>query len=192
MSLPVPSLEDVRRLRRAEYDQLVAQGCFDGEQVELLEGFVVRMSPHGPLHDNVISALLTSLVLAVGDRAIVRGQSSFVASDGSEPEPDIAVVPEGDYTNAHPSTALLVVEVAETSLSRDLGAKGRIYAHANVPEYWVIDLKRQAVHVHREPRTDAYQSIEIVEGDAVLSPVSFADIEFIARHIVRGVTQRPR
>lgn len=74
------------------------------------------------------------LVLALDTRARVRVQLPFAASDISEPEPDLAVVPPGDPRLAHPEHASLVVEVADSSLSKDRRVKTRIYATAGVPE----------------------------------------------------------
>jgi Uma2 family endonuclease len=94
-----------------------------------------------------------ALVLAVGDRAVVRTQLTLVAGPHSVPEPDVAVVPGwyDDYDRAHPRAALLVVEVADTSLAQDRLTKSGIYAAAGIPEYWIVDVRDQRVEVHRGP-----------------------------------------
>lgn len=97
-----PSLltpDRLRPLRRVEYDRLVEMGAFEGQRVELLYGMVVAMSPHGPPHDSSIEELNELLVRALAGRARVRIQFAFAASDGSEPEPDVAVVPKGPTTS---------------------------------------------------------------------------------------------
>src|SRR5882672_8068853 len=119
---------DVRPFRRAEYDRLVELGVFEGERVELLDGLIVRISPHGPRHDGTIDLLVEELSRQLGERARVRVQSAFIAGDQSEPEPDIAVVPRADYRVEHPRRAYLLVEIAESSLERDRGAKALLYA----------------------------------------------------------------
>lgn len=60
----------------------------------------------------------------------VRIQSSFAASDGSEPELDVAIVPRGDYRSAHPTQAIVIMEVADSSLATDRGVKARLYAES--------------------------------------------------------------
>ena len=99
-----PILDDqVRPLRRREYERLVELGAFEGERVELLYGRIVEMAPRGPDHAGAIQALTRLLVSRLTDRADVRVQLPFVAPDDSEPEPDIAVVPSG-----HPDQAFLL------------------------------------------------------------------------------------
>jgi Uma2 family endonuclease len=94
-----------------------------------------------------------ALILAVGARACVRPQCCFLASPWSVPEPDVAVVPGtlADYDAEHPREALLVVEVADSSLPQDRISKARIYAAAGVPEYWIVNLREGVVEVLREP-----------------------------------------
>src|SRR6185369_9765060 len=110
---------------RAEYDQLVAMGVFDNEKVELIKGFIVRMSPTGVPHASVVQALNELFVLALvpSGRASIRIQSPFAASDDSEPEPDVAVLPPGPYRDDHPKAAFLVIEVSESSPRYDRGEK---------------------------------------------------------------------
>lgn len=137
---------------------MVALSMFEGERVELLHGTVVQIGPHGPLHDETVDALDDRLARQLGGRAKVRVQSSFAASDGSEPEPDIAVVPAQSYRTAHPDRAFLIVEVADSSLRKDRGVKARLYAESAVDEYWVVDLEGRAVHVYRDPQGGRYAS----------------------------------
>lgn len=132
--------ERQRPLRREEYDRLVEQGCFEDERVELLHGMLITMSPQGPRHATVIENLTMLLVPAVLGRARVRVQSPLAASDDSEPEPDLSMVAPGPRPHGHPHTALLVVEVAETSLAKDRQIKAGIYVACGVPEYWVVNL----------------------------------------------------
>lgn len=84
---------------------------------------------------------------------------AFAASDGSEPEPDLALVERRDYDDAHPSRAYLVAEVALSSLSVDRGAKARLYAESGVPEYWVIDVEGRGVEIHRDPEGGRYARV---------------------------------
>jgi Uma2 family endonuclease len=89
----------------------------------------------------------------LGSRAMVRSQVPLNLTDLSVPEPDIAVVePRADhYADAHPTTALLVVEVAATSLLTDRISKAAIYASADIREYWVVNLRDRCIEVHRQP-----------------------------------------
>ena len=96
----------LRRFTRAEYDRLVELGLFTDEKVELLHGLLVEMSPQDVPHSYTIEQLTRLLIVALGSRARIRVQLPFVASDDSEPEPDVAVVPfDDDSRLSHPSRA---------------------------------------------------------------------------------------
>lgn len=152
----------VRPLRRVEYDLLVEQGAFDeDERIELLDGELVEMSPQKVPHARVVETLNERLMPALAGTARVRTQLPFAAGEHSEPEPDVAVVPADAPRDRHPAVALHIIEVADTSLTLDLGRKARIYAAAGVPVYWVIDPGVPAVHVHGEPTSDGYDSIQV-------------------------------
>lgn len=160
----VPLVTEIatRPLRRSEYDLLVQAGVFGDERVQLLEGELVSMPPQGVPHSSVVEALTERLVPALVGRARVRVQLPYGAGPLSEPEPDLAVLPADEPRDRHPERALLVVEVADSSLRLDLVRKARIYAGAGVPEYWVVDVGHEVVHVHRTPVGDGYADVQQV------------------------------
>ena len=123
------------------------------DRVELLEGVIVSMAPHSPRHAAGVRRVTAALFRGVGDRGVVSCQLSLVAGRHSVSEPDVAVLPGSlaDYDRAHPTTALLVVEVAEGSLPQDRLTKAAIYAAAGVPEYWIVNLRDDRIEVSREP-----------------------------------------
>lgn len=115
---------------------------------------------------------LYALVRAVGERATVRCQSSLVIRPRSVPEPDIAVVPGpiSTYDSAHPTEALLAVEVADSSLAQDRITKAALYAAAGVPEYWIVNLRDDRVEVLRRPAPVAgrYRDVRVaVRGETI-------------------------
>ncbi len=146
------------RYTSERYFRLVEEGVLGpDDRVELLDGVIVAMAPSGPAHATVVNQAAQALILAVASRAAVRVQAPLVASGLSAPEPDIAVVPGAlkDYLTAHPATALLVVEVSDSSLPQDRITKARIYAGASVPEYWILNLREDCVEVLRAPDPQA-------------------------------------
>jgi Uma2 family endonuclease len=162
----VGPVSGLRGLKRSEYDQLVSSGAFDGEPVELLDGGIYVMSAQGAPHTTMTGRLRRRLErewLRQGEeRFLVHTHSPIVAGDLSEPEPDLYVYDtEADSCAGLPSYAHLVVEVAESSQFRDLGHKSRVHAEAGFPEYWVLDLPRREVVVHRDPRPDLGQYAEV-------------------------------
>jgi Uma2 family endonuclease len=110
-------------------------------------------------------------------------QSPLALSDDSEPEPDVAVVPAGDYRQSHPSQALLVVEVSDTSLDKDRGVKTALYATAGVPEFWLVNLPDRVVEVHRQPSAGRYSVIERAGVDAEIAPAAFPSLRLAVREI---------
>ena len=164
-----------RGLKRIEYDKLVADGFFEDKRVELLFGMVVEMAPPDPEHGESISHVLRVLFKQVGERANVRCQMSFAATDDSEPQPDVFVVPNDDYWHKHPDQAHLVVEVARSSVRRDR-AKRTIYANAAVEEYWIVNHHAACVEVYREPRDGEWQTKTTHGRGELLSPLAFPDV----------------
>ena len=149
---------ETRRFSRVEYEKLIDLGVFQpGEAIELLGGHLMVAEPQGARHYTAIVKTARALQAAFGAAAYVRMQGPIGLDDDSEPEPDVAVVPGtvDDYGQVHPSRALLVVEVAESSLVFDRDSKGSLYARAGVAEYWIVNLIEDVVEVYREPRADA-------------------------------------
>ncbi len=152
-------------------------GFFRGERVELILGTLVRMSPIGPQHASVVDRLTELWVPRLVGRATVRIQQPFVASDESEPEPDVAIVPKASYAHAHPDRAMLVIEVAESSLEYDRSTKVPLYAASGVPEVWLVDLLGRAVEVYRTPSDGRYSGLRrALVGDTLAAA---ADPEII-------------
>lgn len=149
----------------------------DKDRVELIEGVVVDMAPIGSPHAAVLSRLDRLFAGAVGMRAIVRVQLPVHLSAISEPQPDLAIVVyrEDFYERAHPgpTEVLLVVEVGDTSIRFDLDKKARLYARAGITEYWVVDLTRDEIVIHRGPGRAGYASARAMSGSARLSPLTF-------------------
>jgi Uma2 family endonuclease len=170
-----PSL--LRGLRRVEYDKLTELGEFGEERVELLYGTVIRMSPKGPAHESVSQRMTRTFVRLFDGLASVRIQSSFAASDGSEPEPDLALVPLGDYPDAHPNRAHLLVEIAHSSLAIDRSIKAKLYAECGVPEYWIVNLIDGCIEVYTESIRGSYARLTPYRlGDGIRS-LAFPEVE---------------
>jgi len=169
--------QTTRALRREEYERLVALGAFEDERVELIEGVIVTMSPNNPEHASPIQVLTKLLVLALGGRAEVRIQMSIVAARESVPEPDVAIVPLGDYRHAHPSQAHCIIEVANSSVSKDRNIKAPLYAASGFREYWLVNVPEQVVEVFRDPGEAEYRlRARFGVGDSI-ELEAFPDVE---------------
>ena len=166
-----------RPLRRSEYDRLVELGAFRDEKLELLEGDLVPMSPHGSEHALAIQVLTRLFARALDDSYWVRVQLPLAAGETSEPEPDLAVVPAGEYGTHHPDSASLVIEVASSSVREDLDRKARLYARGQVDEYWVIDVATGSATVHLGRSEGRWSSIAVFGRDSVLTPRSLPQVQ---------------
>lgn len=186
--------ERLRPLSRAEYDRMVEMGLFGpDERVELLEGVLVSMSPQRPPHADCIRRFTQALVQLLQDRAQVRVQLPLAIGAASEPEPDVAVVPSGDYSREHPAEALLVVEVADTTLRKDRLIKGPAYAAAGVPEYWIANLQDRRIEVHRDPvpageanrPATGYRHVEHIGPGGAIRPLRFPELQIPVDALLR-------
>ena len=142
------------RFTKERYFRLVIEGVLSpDDRVELLEGVVVAMAPQGPRHEVAGDLVAEALRRAFGTHAAVRVERSLVAGRRSVPQPDVAVVAGRlrDYVRSRPTTALLVVEVADASLPQDRITKAWIYAGAGIPEYWIVNLRDDQIEVFRDP-----------------------------------------
>jgi Uma2 family endonuclease len=133
----------------------------------------------------VVERLTTRLLRAVGDRASVRVRSPLAISEESLPEPDLAVVALADHDRQHPSTAWLVVEVADASLRKDRRVKGEVYARAGVPEYWVVNLVDDRIEVHADAVGAAYTRVTSVRAGESIRLRQFPDVEIAVADILR-------
>jgi len=168
--------ETLRRITRAEYDRMAEMGFFTDERVELIRGMIVRMAPIGPPHSERVDLLTEIFVPPLLGRARVRIQQPFLACDESEPEPDVAVVPLGQYGNRHPDRAFLIVEVADSSLEYDRTTKAGLYAASGIEEYWIVNVRELVIEVHAKPIAGRYAHIERIEKSESLSPRAFPDV----------------
>lgn len=169
----------LKRWSREEYHRLAAAGFFgDDDRFELIDGEIVEMVPIGPKHAGVTTLVGDALRSAVGPSYHIRDQNPLALTPYSEPQPDVAVVAGGprDYLDGHPASAVLVVEVADTTGSYDRERKGPLYAAAGIPEYWIVDLPTRTVEVYRAPerRPDgwAYGTRLVAHPGETLTPAS--------------------
>jgi Uma2 family endonuclease len=178
-SMIEPELK-TRRWRRVEYERLVELGVFTGERLELLDGLLVVREPQGSLHASTVAQVARVLERAFGAGWHVRQHAPLALDDASEPEPDVAVVAgePAAYRTAHPGSAALVVEVADSSLRLDRRLKAALYARNRLQEYWIVNLADGTLEVARDPRPtpeapESWRSavVEVLPASASVSPL---------------------
>jgi Uma2 family endonuclease len=158
-------LETPRRLSVDEYHRMIAAGILDeDERVELLEGVIVEMTPLGPPHAYCIEWLNRLLIRRLGDEYAIRPQLPLTLGGWNEPEPDLAVVRRDlSSRERHPGTALLAIEVSDSSLRKDRRVKASVYARFAIAEYWIVNVEERTVEQFSEPdpSTGVYRSSDV-------------------------------
>jgi Uma2 family endonuclease len=172
------------RFDRDQFYRMVELGILDGIQVELIDGEIVEMPAQSNLHALAIKLCEDALNAIYGGGHWVRVQMPLDLTPRSSPDPDLAVIsgsPRTHSTRANPTSALLVVEVSESSLGYDRGYKANLYAAAGIADYWIVNLVDRQVEIHRVPISDAsvdfgcrYSTIQILQSADLASPLSLS------------------
>lgn len=145
----------IPRFSVARYQRMIETGILTAEdKVELLENHLVLKMPRNPRHDSSVQRALRPVQKVLPPDWDIRIQSAITLDD-SQPEPDVALVrgTADDYETRHPGPADIgqLIEVADSSLLRDQRDKSRIYARANIPVYWIINLVDRRIEVYTRP-----------------------------------------
>ena len=173
------------RFSAEDFHRMAEAGILgEDDRVELIRGEVVELSPIGKRHAYVLNALV-DLLAPLRGKALLSVQNPLLLSPDTEVYPDLALLqpPRTRYRDRLPEAkdALLVVEVADTSLRYDLQVKLPLYAQAGVPEVWVVDLEGKRVLVHRKPEGGGYREAEALGPGARLS---FHGVEIPAEELL--------
>jgi Uma2 family endonuclease len=175
-----------RRWTKAEYYHMAELGWFEGQRVELVEGEVVVMSPEKPRHYSSLDRVADVVRALFGAEYWVRAQAPLDLGESTEPEPDVAVVRGRrdlfERSGVHPTTAVLIVEVSESSLIYDRTRKGSLYAARRIADYWIVNLAEGQLEVYRDPTADPseefgfrYQSSIVPKSGESVTPLALPD-----------------
>ena len=170
------TLETDRKLRltRKHVYALLDAGLLDDGRYELLSGELIQKMPQNKPHANALRRTLNVFEDTFG-RDFIGSQSPIIIDDTNEPEPDVFLVRSsfvGYLDNPEASEVLLIVEISDTTLRIDRTEKMLMYGSAGIPEYWVLDVNRRRLIVHREPQDDGYGSIETFGEDSTIASLS--------------------
>jgi Uma2 family endonuclease len=171
-----------RRWKSTEVYGLLDVDFFLGKRIELIEGEIFEMAAQKNLHAAGISLSEDALRLAFGPGFWIRVQMSLDLTPFSVPDPDIAVVrgtPRTLPIHQNPTSALLIVEVSESTLRYDRATKGSLFARVNIADYWILNLVDRRLEVRRDPVVDAtaiygmsYATVVVLGPADVVSPLA--------------------
>lgn len=169
MAAPQVELDELYRMSTDEYHRLIEAGAFeDFPNCELIDGVLVLKDMKSREHENAITWLNRWLMFGVDQERFEVRVGSSLTLDGSEPEPDLTVIPREAPRPYHPATAALAIEVSWSSLRRDLKRKAALYAEAGVDEYWVFDVHGRRIVVHRSPGDGRFAEVrEVRAGERI-------------------------
>jgi Uma2 family endonuclease len=178
-----------RTFNVAEYNQMVKAGILtENDQVELINGEIIAMSPVGSRHASCVKRLNILLGKQLKENFILSVQDPIQLDDYSEPEPDLAVLkPRPDfYAEAHPrpDDVLMIIEVSDTTLDYDQEIKIPLYAKAGIPEVWIINLQENTVEIYTTPQTGLYRKVEFFKSDDRLVSSVFSELKVAANQVL--------
>lgn len=136
-----------------EYYKMYDEGLFRSRRVQLIRGEIIEMSPMNSPHATAVKLTQEALMKLFQDGFVVQTQLPLHFGKIDEPEPDVAVIQGSirDFTESHPTTALLLVEIADSSLRFDRRIKSKLYAENGVQEYWIVNLRDRCIEIYRNP-----------------------------------------
>jgi len=164
-----------------EYRKLYKTGLFFDCKTMLLHGELYVIPLLSPMHSTASARVENYLRGAFPTNPHVRVEKAFDIGTHNDPGPDVAVVPGtiDDYESKHPTTAILILEIAVSSMPTDMNVKSELYAAAKVPEYWVLDVEGRELHILRDPvaqpaglGSNAYRSHQTVAAKDSVSPLA--------------------
>lgn len=169
-----------------DYHAMISANILTNRNCELIDGEIVAVSPELPQHYSTVKRGTSYLSSLLRGKADVRFNGPVTLAN-SEPEPDIAIVklPDTQYDLHHPypEDIYWLIEVANTSFDYDISVKKRIYAEAQIPEYWVVNLNKAELMVFRKPLDSDY-TIKICWNSTVINPLAFPEVDVVVKSLM--------
>ncbi len=173
----------------SDYHQMAQTGILTADdRVELIQGEIIAMSPIGVRHAACIARLTDLFTFHFRGQTIVSVQNPVRLNEMSEPEPDVMLLKYRDdyYAKETPTgnDVLLAVEVSDSTFAYDKSIKLPLYAQANIPEVWIINLVDNVIEVHHTPKDNRYAQSRKAYWEDTVTAVSFPDVQFITKELI--------
>jgi Uma2 family endonuclease len=170
---PRPREPERRRFTGGEMEAMLRAGVLhEEERVELIDGEIIALNSKGNRHEIVRTELINFWARRLPEDISFAVEPAFKLEPYNEPEPDIIFFPHGmKVYDVRGETVLLVVEVSDSSISRDLKIKAPLYARFGVRDYWVVDAETHETHIHRDPGPDGYAKLTTHASTELLTPL---------------------
>lgn len=183
-----------RKFTVDEYYHMAEVGILrPDERVELIDGEIILMPPIGEPHAVGVDNLTLPFAEIARGQFIVRVQGPIRLDSGSELNPEVVLLRlrEAGYISGHPGPddVLLVIEVSDTTLAHDRGTKLNLYAEANIPETWIMNLPEDCIESFTEPGPEGYSQNAIYRRGDTISPTTLTGIEFAVDELLPPVVE---
>lgn len=177
--------EEAARFTLDDVFEMMRIGALDPDaKVELIDGELVEMSPQNSPHMYARHAIGRRLIRELGDGVYVHIEGTLRLAPRTAPSPDIFLhAASVRAENVRGPDVLLLIEIADRSLTRDLRAKAGLYARHGVADYWVVDAVGRRIFVHREPTPEGYAEVSEVPTGGAIAPLAFPDFVFRTEEI---------
>ncbi len=154
-----PEWRALRPWTADEYCRMIEVGVIKpDERLELLDGYLVLKMPQNLPHRSAVSRLTTRLAPRLPVAWWLQTQYPISAGIGT-PEPDGVILRGSDanYDARVPVAADfgIVIEVSDSTLVLDRSGKGRLYARAGIPVYWIVNVVDRQIEVYADPDATA-------------------------------------
>jgi Uma2 family endonuclease len=169
---------ELMRFSGERYDELCKSGFITSDdRVELLDGQIVRKPEMNPPHLYALLELHTRMVLQFHTRARVSSQTTIYLPQDGRPDPDITLFKLETPRDRLPlpEDIYLVIEVSDSTLTRDRETKLELYARDGITEYWIVNLEQNQLEVYREPDGTRYASSFTVKNAIPTACLAFPD-----------------
>ncbi|MBI5206656.1 MAG: Uma2 family endonuclease [Candidatus Firestonebacteria bacterium] len=189
MNINPNSILQIHRFTINEYYHLAKAGILqEDDNVELIEGRIIDMTPIGSKHASCVKRIMELLINRLQKKATIGVQDPIDLNEQTELEPDITIlIKRADFYAEHhprPEDVLLIIEVADSSLEYDKTVKIPLYAKANIQEVWLINLIENIIEIYRNPSQIGYKFYEKASKEDTIFPLCFPDINIKASEIV--------
>ncbi|NBC08789.1 MAG: Uma2 family endonuclease [Bacteroidetes bacterium] len=175
-----------RLISTEDYHKMGEVGILPEKGVELIRGEIINLSPIGKKHLGTVNKMNRVLHKLYGDDVLIQVQNPIITSNLSEPEPDLCILHHrADWYGkgiAKAGEALAVIEVADSSLEYDQEVKAPLYAESGIPEYWLVNLRRDQIERYTQPEGGEYKRLQRYDLDdriplpALDQPIAVQDL----------------
>ena len=159
----------------------------EDDRVELLDGELIQMAAVGDRHFACVNRLNREFSARAGERFIVSVQNPIRLSPYSEPDVALIRFRSDDYESGipGPSDVLLLVEVAETTLTCDRKVKLPLYAQAGIPRSWLVNLSRRSIEVYRQPQGGRGHQVTVYRSGETITLQALPEIALPVETILK-------